>query len=282
MEPVKKQGKHFVLVHGACHGSWCWYKVKPLLEAAGQKITTLDMAASGIDLRKIEQLRTLHDYTLPLMELMESLPEEEKVILVGHSLGGMNLSLAMEKYPQKIYAAVFLAALLPDAVHTSSYVLDQLKKFEFFNKPNWQGQEWGYNQQNTGGVDFQECKTGFQESASGVRNYFPKDVEGFKKNPHAQNGNFLFGYGSLSSRSSDFRSRKDYQSTLVDNRNDNSYSGGNSSNLLRSSGFKGGLEAQPSGNDYDGGYLLIFNCGCYFYGIILILGAIFVLSPFYF
>ncbi|PHT55242.1 Methylesterase 1 [Capsicum baccatum] len=125
MEPVKKQGKHFVLVHGACHGSWCWYKVKPLLEAAGQKITTLDMAASGIDLRKIEQLRTLHDYTLPLMELMESLPEEEKVILVGHSLGGMNLSLAMEKYPQKIYAAVFLAALLPDTVHTSSYVLDQ-------------------------------------------------------------------------------------------------------------------------------------------------------------
>ncbi|KAL3376407.1 hypothetical protein AABB24_003035 [Solanum stoloniferum] len=125
MEANKKQGKHFVLVHGACHGGWCWYKLKPLLEDAGHKVTALDLAASGIDLRKLEQLRTLHDYTLPLLELMESLPLEEKVILVGHSLGGMNLGLAMEKYPQKIYAAVFLAAFMPDSIHISSYVLDK-------------------------------------------------------------------------------------------------------------------------------------------------------------
>ncbi|KAK4710376.1 hypothetical protein R3W88_004889 [Solanum pinnatisectum] len=57
MEVMKK---HFVLVHGACHGSWCWYKLKPLLEAAGHKVTSLDMEASGIDLRKIEELRTLY------------------------------------------------------------------------------------------------------------------------------------------------------------------------------------------------------------------------------
>ncbi|XP_055806164.1 salicylic acid-binding protein 2-like [Solanum dulcamara] len=122
MEPMKK---HFVLVHGAGHGGWCWYKLKPLLEDAGHKVTSFDLAASGIDLRKIEQLHTLHDYTLPLMELMESLPQEEKVILVGHSLGGMNLGLAMGKYPQKIYAAVFLAAFMPDSFHMSSYVLDK-------------------------------------------------------------------------------------------------------------------------------------------------------------
>uniref|UniRef100_M1CEZ6 Salicylic acid-binding protein 2 n=1 Tax=Solanum tuberosum TaxID=4113 RepID=M1CEZ6_SOLTU len=122
MEVMKKQ---FVLVHGACHGSWCWYKLKPLLEAAGHKVTAVDMAASGIDLRKIEELRTLDDYTVPLTEFMESLPQEEKVILMGHSYGGMNLGLAMEKYPQKIYAAVFLTALMPDSVHMSSYVLDQ-------------------------------------------------------------------------------------------------------------------------------------------------------------
>ncbi|XP_025885040.1 salicylic acid-binding protein 2 isoform X2 [Solanum lycopersicum] len=125
MEANKKQGKHFVLVHGAGHGAWCWYKLKPLLEAAGHKVTALDLAASGIDLRKIEQLHTLHDYTLPLLELMESLPQEEKAILVGHSLGGMNLALAMEKYPKKIYAAVFLAAFMPDSIHISSYVMDQ-------------------------------------------------------------------------------------------------------------------------------------------------------------
>ncbi|WMV14984.1 hypothetical protein MTR67_008369 [Solanum verrucosum] len=132
MEVMKK---HFVLVHGAGHGGWCWYKLKPLLEAAGHKVTTFDLAASGIDLRKIEQLHTLHDYTLPLMELMESLPQEEKVILVGHSLGGMNLGLVMEKYPQKINVAVFLAAFMPDSVHISSYVLDQY--YEQTPEENW-------------------------------------------------------------------------------------------------------------------------------------------------
>ncbi|XP_015067106.1 salicylic acid-binding protein 2-like [Solanum pennellii] len=127
MEVMKK---HFVLVHGACHGSWCWYKLKPLLEAAGHKVTALDMAASGIDLRKIEEIRTLVDYTAPLMELMVSLPLEEKVVLVGHSLGGMNLALAMEKYPKKIHAAVFLAAFMPDSIHISSYVLDQYNELK--------------------------------------------------------------------------------------------------------------------------------------------------------
>ncbi|PHU25359.1 Methylesterase 1 [Capsicum chinense] len=135
MEPIKKEGKHFVLVHGACHGGWSWFKLKPLLEAAGHKVTALDLAASGIDSRKIEQLHTLHDYSLPLMELMESLPQEEKVILVGHSLGGMNLGLAMEKYPQKIYVAVFLAAFMPYPNHISSYVLSQY--FERTPAENW-------------------------------------------------------------------------------------------------------------------------------------------------
>ncbi|XP_055806289.1 salicylic acid-binding protein 2-like [Solanum dulcamara] len=135
MEPIKKQGKHFVLVHGACHGGWCWYKLKSLLEAAGHKVTTFDLAASGIDLRKIEELHTLRDYTLPLMVLMESLPQEEKVILLGHSLGGMNLGFAMEKYPQKIYVAVFLAAFMPDSLHMSSYVLDHY--YERTPKENW-------------------------------------------------------------------------------------------------------------------------------------------------
>ncbi|XP_015067105.1 salicylic acid-binding protein 2-like [Solanum pennellii] len=132
MEVMKK---HFVLVHGACHGSWCWYKLKPLLEAAGHKVTALDMAASGIDLRKIEEIRTLVDYTAPLMEFMESLPHEEKVVLVGHSYGGINLGLAMEKYSQKIFAAVFLTVLMPDSAHVSSYVLDQY--FERTPTKNW-------------------------------------------------------------------------------------------------------------------------------------------------
>lgn len=119
---------HFVLVHGACHGAWCWHKLQPMLEAAGQRVTSLDLAASGIDKRSLHELQTLDHYTQPLLELMGTLSPEEKVVLVGHSLGGMNLALAMDKYPNKISVAVFLAAFMPDSVHAPSYVLDKVNK----------------------------------------------------------------------------------------------------------------------------------------------------------
>ncbi|KAJ6288580.1 hypothetical protein OIU76_024546 [Salix suchowensis] len=74
--------KHFVLVHGAGHGAWCWYKVATLLKAAGHKVTALDMAALGLHPKRVEELRDISDYFEPLMEFMKSLPPEERVILV--------------------------------------------------------------------------------------------------------------------------------------------------------------------------------------------------------
>ncbi|KAL0350611.1 UNVERIFIED_CONTAM: Salicylic acid-binding protein 2 [Sesamum radiatum] len=121
----EKQRVHIILVHGACHGAWCWYKLKPLLEAAGHRVTALDLAASGLDRRSLHELRTFADYSQPLLELMASIPPEEKVVLVGHSLGGINLGLTMNIYPEKIKVAVFLAAFMPDSTHAPSYVLDQ-------------------------------------------------------------------------------------------------------------------------------------------------------------
>ncbi|CAI9780738.1 unnamed protein product [Fraxinus pennsylvanica] len=122
----ENQQKHFVLVHGACLGAWSWYKLQPLLEAAGHRVTAIDLSASGINPKSLDELRTFPDYTLPLFKVMESIPPDEKVVLVGHSLGGMNLAFAMEKYPEKIYMAVFLAAIMPDTVHRPSYVPEQV------------------------------------------------------------------------------------------------------------------------------------------------------------
>ncbi|CAI9780739.1 unnamed protein product [Fraxinus pennsylvanica] len=121
----ENQQKHFVLVHGACLGAWSWYKLQPLLEAAGHRVTAFDLSASGIDPKSLDELRTFPDYTLPLFKVMESIPPDEKVVLVGHSLGGINLAFAMEKYPEKISVAVFIAALMPDTVHKPSYVLEE-------------------------------------------------------------------------------------------------------------------------------------------------------------
>ncbi|XP_065873483.1 methylesterase 1-like [Euphorbia lathyris] len=122
---MANQQQHIVLVHGAGHGAWCWYKVKPMLEAAGHRVTALDLAASGIHPAKIEEVCTLGEYTEPLLYFLACLPPEERVVLVGHSLGGMNLALAMETFPHKIAVAVFLTALMPDTEHRPSFVIEK-------------------------------------------------------------------------------------------------------------------------------------------------------------
>ncbi|KAF5770855.1 putative alpha/beta hydrolase-1 [Helianthus annuus] len=125
MVHTTNQQTHFILVHGACHGSWCWFKLKPLLEAAGHHVSAFDLTASGTNLQVIQQVATLADYTMPLLDFIATLPLDEKVVLVGHSLGGMNIALAMEKFPQKVSVGVFLTAFMPDTDHKPSYVLDQ-------------------------------------------------------------------------------------------------------------------------------------------------------------
>ena len=107
------EGKHFVLVHGACHGAWCWYKVAAQLKSTGHRVMALDLAASGINPKQVHEIDSLSDYVEPLMDFMASLPPEEKVILVGHSLGGNCIALAMERFPEKIFAAVFATAFMP-------------------------------------------------------------------------------------------------------------------------------------------------------------------------
>lgn len=111
---MEKREKHFVLVHGACHGAWCWYKVSTLLRSAGHKVTVLDMAASGKHPKQVHEVQSLTDYLEPLIEFMASLPAEERVILVGHSIGGLSISVAMEKFPEKVSVAAFCTAVMPN------------------------------------------------------------------------------------------------------------------------------------------------------------------------
>ncbi|CAA7055324.1 unnamed protein product [Microthlaspi erraticum] len=120
---MEKNKIRFVLVHGVCHGAWCWYKVKPLLEAAGHAVTALDLAASGISTSRVDEIQTLEDYSKPLLDFLSSFgsDDQEKVILVAHSMGGISAALAADIFPNKIAAVVFLTATMPDTKHPPGY-----------------------------------------------------------------------------------------------------------------------------------------------------------------
>ncbi|KAL3649401.1 hypothetical protein CASFOL_005804 [Castilleja foliolosa] len=123
--PSAAQPKHFVAVHGVGHGSWVYYKLKPRVESAGYRFTPISLAAAGNSPKKLEEVRSLHDYTTPLLEVLASVPEGEKVILIGHSGGGYAAAYAMEKHPEKISVAVFLNALMPDSKNKPAYVIEE-------------------------------------------------------------------------------------------------------------------------------------------------------------
>ncbi|KAI5678375.1 hypothetical protein M9H77_09325 [Catharanthus roseus] len=122
-----EKSKHFVLVHGGGFGAWCWYKVKTLLEEAGQKVTAFDLAGQGRNLTRLNELQTINDYHEPLFSYMASLSSKDnKVILVGHSYGGYAVSSAMERFPYKISLAVFVTANMVGPHFTAQQIEDKM------------------------------------------------------------------------------------------------------------------------------------------------------------
>ena len=126
-------GKHFVLVHGPSHGAWSWYKVATMLKLAGHNVTTIELAGCGISPIQVQEIHSISKYYEPFMTFMESLPPKEKVILVGHSFGGIPLSVAMEKFPNKISVAVFITALVLSEKFDFRNYIQEVLCFVFFS-----------------------------------------------------------------------------------------------------------------------------------------------------
>lgn len=111
--PAKLQRPaHFVLVHGISGGSWCWYKIRCLMENSGYRVSCIDLKGAGIDPADADSVHSFDDYNKPLMDFMSSLPDNEKVILVGHSAGGLSVTQATHRFSGKIRLAVYLAATM--------------------------------------------------------------------------------------------------------------------------------------------------------------------------
>ncbi|KAF0926165.1 hypothetical protein E2562_022003 [Oryza meyeriana var. granulata] len=126
---------HFFLVHGLCHGAWCWYKVATALRRAGHRATALDMAASGAHPARVDEVRTFEEYSSPLLDALAALPPGERVVLVGHSQGGFSAALAAERFPERLAAVVFLTASMPPVGRPMAATTEEYLSFvgaEFF------------------------------------------------------------------------------------------------------------------------------------------------------
>ncbi|WP_343081594.1 alpha/beta fold hydrolase [Ostreiculturibacter nitratireducens] len=97
----------FLLVHGSCHGAWCWRDVVPILERAGHEARAIDLPGHGDDTTPAAEV-TLDLYARAILAAID-----EPVVLVGHSMAGYPITLAAQMAPEKIDRLVYLCAYVP-------------------------------------------------------------------------------------------------------------------------------------------------------------------------
>jgi pimeloyl-ACP methyl ester carboxylesterase len=100
----------FLLVHGAFAGASCWGRLIPELEAAGQTARAIDLPGSGEDDTPLAEI-TLDAYAERICA--ELAKEPEPPVLVGHSMGGMAVTQAAGRCPERIASLVYVCAFLP-------------------------------------------------------------------------------------------------------------------------------------------------------------------------
>jgi len=80
---ASKATEHFVLVHGACHGAWCWFELACLLQGSGHRVSCIDLAGAAGSLVDPNNVRSFDEYDAPLIEFMAALPDGHKVMTIS-------------------------------------------------------------------------------------------------------------------------------------------------------------------------------------------------------
>ena len=128
----------FVLVHGGWHNHSAWDKVVPILEAQGFEALTLDLPGAGAHAIAPKSLSrrpfgpaafaterslvagvTQEERTRAVVDLVKEAASRSdgKVILVGHSAGGLTISAVAEEVPDLLLAVVYLSGfMLPNGM----------------------------------------------------------------------------------------------------------------------------------------------------------------------
>lgn len=97
----------FLLIHGSCHGAWCWRDVIPALTALGHTARAIDLPGQGADKTAVQDI-TLELYAQAILNALDG-----PTVVVGHSMAGYPISLAAERAPDRISRLIYLCAYVP-------------------------------------------------------------------------------------------------------------------------------------------------------------------------
>ena len=108
---MSTEAKTFVLLHGVFHGGWCWRDVARPLRAAGHAVFTPTQTGLGERRHLLSRAVDLEVFARDLTNLLEA-EELADAILVGHSFGGIAITMAADRMPERIRQLIYLDGMV--------------------------------------------------------------------------------------------------------------------------------------------------------------------------
>ncbi|WP_329109333.1 alpha/beta hydrolase [Micromonospora sp. NBC_01699] len=106
----------FVLVPGFWLGAWAWQDVTAALRAAGHEVHPVTLTGLADRAHELDDEVSLETHTVDIVGLIEA-ADLRDVVLVGHSGGGLPVTQAADRIPDRIARVVYVdSAPLPDGV----------------------------------------------------------------------------------------------------------------------------------------------------------------------
>jgi pimeloyl-ACP methyl ester carboxylesterase len=102
----------YVLVHGGGHGGWCYQRVARLLRAEGHEVLTPTLTGLGERAHLLDERVVLERHVTDVAAVLR-FEDLRDVILVGHSYGGMVITGAADRVPDRVGRLVYLDAATP-------------------------------------------------------------------------------------------------------------------------------------------------------------------------
>jgi len=128
-------------VHGSCHGGWCWKKVTPSLCKVSHEVYTPTLTGLGERSHLVSRDIGLYTHILDIIQVLEY-ENLNKVMLVGHSYGGLVIGGVAQRVPERIRRLVYLDAYIPQDNKSAFDIIPGLETMYEERTLKAQGREW--------------------------------------------------------------------------------------------------------------------------------------------
>lgn len=124
---------HFVLVHGAWHGGWCWSQTQAALRAKGHHVHAPTLTGLGERSHLLSRDITPTTHVTDILNVLKWRGLSD-VILVGHSYGGTICTGVAAQTPERVQALVYVDAFVPEESHVSLFKRGNADRMAEFQK----------------------------------------------------------------------------------------------------------------------------------------------------